>query len=253
MFGKNSLNTTVSHDQQDLMDHPEYLNAFFSKGPVIFSIFNHKSLRFCYISPNVKNILGISPEELIAMDCQDFLRHFMHPDDLKVISCELFPDIADFIRKNLKKRLASISVHYNYRIKTAAGYWIKIEQQTTPLDVDENGILNLDQSFNTQVGKGDFRETFPIKLQIFLKDVNGLFNEQFCRTYMSKKAGLNSLTPREMQILKMLTKGLTSHKMADLLNISETTIITHKRNMLRKFCLKNTNELVSWGYEKGIL
>ena len=253
MIGENFSDTIEAYDIHDLIEHPEYLNAFFSRGPVIFSIFDHIKNRFSYISPNVKDIVGISPEEIIAMNYREFLNQFMHPDDMQLITCKLLPDIFDYIKKHLKKNVTKISVHYNYRIKTIAGYWMKIEQQITPLEVDDNGKLILDQSIYTQIGKAEFKEKLALKLQIYKKDINGLFNLQFCRTYMSNKTQINSLTPREIQVIRMLTKGLTSQEMADALNICETTVITHRRNMLRKFCLKNTNELISWGYEKGIL
>ncbi len=253
MFGKYSSGTTKSDNRQEVLEHPEYLNPFFSKGPIIFSVFNHQQFRFSYISPNVKGVLGISPEELISMHYEEFLKQFMHPEDVQLITRELAPDIFDFIKKYLKKRATRISVHFNYRLKTAAGNWIKVEQQITPLEVDKEGKVILDQSIYTQMGKADFKDKLPLKLQIFTRDVNGLFNLQLCRTYMCKRAGPSSLTPREAQIIRMLTKGQTSLEMANALSIHETTVITHRRNMLRKLCLKNTNELISWGYEKGIL
>lgn len=54
-----------------------------------------------------------------------------------------------------------------------------------------------------------------------------------------------SLTKREMDVFNLLAKGLCAKEIAKSLFISETTVITHKRNLKEKFCAKNTAELVS--------
>jgi DNA-binding CsgD family transcriptional regulator len=54
-----------------------------------------------------------------------------------------------------------------------------------------------------------------------------------------------SLTKREMDVFNLLAKGLCAKEIAKTLFISETTVITHKRNLKEKFCAKNTVELVS--------
>lgn len=54
-----------------------------------------------------------------------------------------------------------------------------------------------------------------------------------------------SLTPREIEILQLLVKGLCAKQIACQLFISETTVITHKKNLKEKFNAKNTVELIS--------
>jgi DNA-binding CsgD family transcriptional regulator len=53
------------------------------------------------------------------------------------------------------------------------------------------------------------------------------------------------LTKREMDIFSLLSKGLCAKEIAKILFISETTVITHKRNLKEKFHAKNTVELIS--------
>jgi DNA-binding CsgD family transcriptional regulator len=54
-----------------------------------------------------------------------------------------------------------------------------------------------------------------------------------------------ALTKREMDIFNLLSKGLCAKEIAKILFISETTVITHKRNLKEKFRAKNTVELIS--------
>ncbi|MBL7752731.1 MAG: helix-turn-helix transcriptional regulator [Chitinophagaceae bacterium] len=52
-------------------------------------------------------------------------------------------------------------------------------------------------------------------------------------------------TRREKDVLTLLSKGYCAKEIAAKLYISETTVITHKKNLKRKFKAKNTAELIS--------
>jgi len=48
------------------------------------------------------------------------------------------------------------------------------------------------------------------------------------------------LTPQEMQVATLVRDGKTSKEIADLLNVAETTVNFHRKNLRDKFGLKNT-------------
>ena len=60
-----------------------------------------------------------------------------------------------------------------------------------------------------------------------------------------KKEHQPLLTKREMEVLDLLVKGMCAKEIADNLFISETTVITHKKNLKRKYNVRNTVELIS--------
>lgn len=53
------------------------------------------------------------------------------------------------------------------------------------------------------------------------------------------------LTKREIEVMDLLVKGLCAKEIADNLFISETTVITHKKNLKKKYNVRNTVELIS--------
>ncbi|RYY57262.1 MAG: hypothetical protein EOO09_03230 [Chitinophagaceae bacterium] len=55
-------------------------------------------------------------------------------------------------------------------------------------------------------------------------------------------------TRREKDILALLVKGLCAKEIAQVLFISVTTVITHKRNLKEKYSARNTAELISKAY-----
>jgi len=61
------------------------------------------------------------------------------------------------------------------------------------------------------------------------------------------------LTRREIEVLRLISEGLTNHQIADKLFVSESTIDTHRKNLLSKFDVKNTAALVRLSIEKKII
>lgn len=53
-----------------------------------------------------------------------------------------------------------------------------------------------------------------------------------------------ALTRREKEILLLLSEGFTSHDIADKLFLSTYTVDTHRKNMLQKFNVHNTQSLL---------
>ena len=58
------------------------------------------------------------------------------------------------------------------------------------------------------------------------------------------------LTTREREILKLITEGKSSKKMADLLFISPRTVDRHRANIMEKLNLRKTADLVRYALEK---
>ena len=68
-----------------------------------------------------------------------------------------------------------------------------------------------------------------------------------------KAAEKKPISKQELKILALVAKGYTSEKIGGVLAIAKTTVQTHRRNMLRKTGLNNTQQLVGWGYRLKLL
>lgn len=62
-----------------------------------------------------------------------------------------------------------------------------------------------------------------------------------------------ALTRREKEILLLLSKGMTSHEIAAQLFLSTFTVDTHRRNMLQKFNVHNTQALINMANQLRIM
>ena len=61
-----------------------------------------------------------------------------------------------------------------------------------------------------------------------------------------------ALTPREMEILRYLARGLSNQEISDELQISITTVATHVRNILGKLHLANRTQAALYAVEWGM-
>jgi DNA-binding CsgD family transcriptional regulator len=57
------------------------------------------------------------------------------------------------------------------------------------------------------------------------------------------------ISKKEREILKYITKGLSSQEIAEKLSLSVRTVSNHRANILRKTNIKNTAELVRLAVE----
>lgn len=62
-----------------------------------------------------------------------------------------------------------------------------------------------------------------------------------------------SLSDRELEIIRKLGDGLTSSQIADALFISEHTVKTHRKNILKKLNLHSSSELIQYALNNGII
>jgi len=63
---------------------------------------------------------------------------------------------------------------------------------------------------------------------------------------------MNSLSRREIDIVKLIKEGLSSKEIAVNLDISIKTVEVHRYNILKKLNLKNTAALVNFTNEQGL-
>ncbi|MBK5107919.1 MAG: response regulator transcription factor [Anaerolineales bacterium] len=61
------------------------------------------------------------------------------------------------------------------------------------------------------------------------------------------------LTPREREILVMLTEGKTNKEIANQLSLSEGTVRFHVSNILSKMGVNNRTEAVSLAFQQGLI
>jgi len=87
----------------------------------------------------------------------------------------------------------------------------------------------------------------------FDEDVSG----RALRRLVDREAGRDEaaalLTPREVEIVRMVASGLRNRAMADHFQISEGTVKSHLHNVYEKLGLESRLELASYARKKGLI
>lgn len=78
-------------------------------------------------------------------------------------------------------------------------------------------------------------------------------SEKMVNFMSENRVSTNQLSKKENEILRLISKGMTTKEIAAKLFVSSRTIETHRANILKKFEVKNTAALIKKATEQKIL
>jgi len=87
------------------------------------------------------------------------------------------------------------------------------------------------------------------------KKVSRMLQEDYVRVMQSRgvEDSYDLLTDREREILQLIAEGKTNKEAGSLLNISTTTVETHRTHILQKLGLHSVPDIILYAVRKGII
>jgi DNA-binding NarL/FixJ family response regulator len=83
--------------------------------------------------------------------------------------------------------------------------------------------------------------------------VSALVRDYLDRARRGEAAPKDPLTPRELEVVKLIAEGHTTEEIAELLVISKKTVERHRANILEKLEMRNRVELTRYAIRHGLV
>lgn len=209
-----------------------------------------KRKHVCMKGP-IKNIIGYDAREFLENGL-GFSIDLFHKDDFKIYNTEIFNQVAKFLQITPHSEHDKYIFSFTYRSKRSDGKMIQVYQQGTYITCPKTNLPIYGIGVVTDVTQ--LKQNNCMIFSIDKKNDVDIFDyKNIITSYHYPNAEDSVLTKRETEILKWLSEGLSSKEIATKLFISESTVINHRKNMLRKSNTKNIAQLISYAILKGII
>lgn len=145
-----------------------------------------------------------------------------------------------------------LKTSYCFRMRTPEGNYGLFHHQALHTYKDENGRLLQAVNIHTHIEHITQNNSYIV----LVSGING--REDFHQMQWIKKDHFPKstavvFTTREVEILNCIAKGYATCEISGMLNISEETVRTHRKNILKKADARNSSELVKKAFEWGYL
>jgi len=218
----------------------------------IIHVIDYTKRRHVGISGPLKEMIGYVPRDIMDNGL-DFVIDIFQKDDFKVYNESIFNRIVEKLKETPQQQQDELLFSFNYRMKSPGGKWLHLFQQTCYVTdpVTKLPLYNIGMVTDISSLKKNNSMVFAIDRKNngegFLHATN-LITEYF---YPDQEEA--QLSKREREILAWLAEGYSSKLIADKLFVSESTIVNHRKNMLKKTNTKNIAELIYYAINKGII
>jgi DNA-binding NarL/FixJ family response regulator len=97
------------------------------------------------------------------------------------------------------------------------------------------------------------RATMRGETFLYAGAVAALVRDHLDRARSGDEATLDPLTPREVEVVKLVAEGHTSDEIAELLVISRKTVDRHRANILEKLRMRDRVDLTRYAIRRGLI
>jgi DNA-binding NarL/FixJ family response regulator len=83
--------------------------------------------------------------------------------------------------------------------------------------------------------------------------ISPVAEEELLRNWLEQGEGASELTQRELEVVKLIAEAHTNKQIAQILNLSEKTVESHRGNVLAKLGMRDRVELVRYAIRRGLI
>jgi len=245
---KNTHQLETEKELNHALKVSDLIASFFCPGEFYYFILNFYDVSFDYVHPDVEKVVGCKPDDYNF----GIIFEKMHPEDRPRTQLKETAAMQFFYQKLPLEKIPFYKSSYTFRIKGPNGDRKTILHQSIALQVNEAGKIQYVLCVHSDI-------TFlnpNIDDQVSFIGLNGeptyyaTIGEQ---DEFQQNGDITLVSDREKEIIMLLAAGLSSKQIGGQLFISQHTVDTHRRNLLKKMGVQNTLELVAICLKKGLI
>lgn len=224
------------------------ISNFYSPGPSFQYTFDFSTKTFDFVSDNARAILGVEEGDFTPKAYYSRI----HPHDLEYVrKCE---EIVWFFLYQVidKSEIPFYKVTYQIRIKDKQGNYKLSLHQAMAMTTDEDGHLSSvfcnDSDISHITTTNNYRLSF-----IDVRGEKSYYNIGSKEDLLKPEISLETITSREIEILKYVSEGVGSKEIAERLHISYDTVRTHRNNILKKTKFNTLTQVVCYYIKEGLI
>jgi DNA-binding CsgD family transcriptional regulator/PAS domain-containing protein len=230
------------------INQQQFSTFFYHSVPVIY-LLDYTTGEYLSMSKSTQNILGESADNFITEGIGHTVSIY-HKEDLKLFNKQIFPDRLEILRKMPAKDQADYIFSYNYRLKNKSGGYTNLLQRNCFIKSDEQGNPLL--SFGIILNIEHYKTARPVIQTVDKVDDQGVATTVFKKNYYQLDED-QLISKREVEVLKWMAEGYTSKEIGEKMNLSEHTIIAHRRKMHEKTNINSATALIYYAVKEGLI
>jgi len=235
---KSTLLSQGNWNKSFLVEHQELFNS------LSFFIFNIENKQFEFLSEAILSLIGYTSEDLQTASFKD-IASLVHEDDYTDWLLNIVTASEDFQESSHDESYGKVR---EYRVRHKKNYWVYLQIITTPLHIYKNRMVSF-FGIVKDVSKEKMKEAYLMgeigKREKSVASLRKIIHEyKNLEIIPPLKQSRGRISPREIEVLQLISQGYSNREIAETLFISPNTAVTHRKNLLVKFNVKNSAQLV---------
>jgi DNA-binding CsgD family transcriptional regulator len=229
---------SLGEREKKMIEELESLNQQINKSEnLIIGSFDYRDMSLAYFTENIFEVSGL-PVEYFKAHGLDATMSMFHPDDREEMTVfhEQLMDVYKILSLEEKK---TFGCRYTYRwIHRITNEHIWQMSNLMPYIVDEEGHIIFDLQIVVRLQSPPTPAEYNWEYH-YTADNGAMINVK-----KEFQDPIKQLTKREYQVAKLIAQGLSSMGISEELGISHNTVVTHRKNILKKLKINNSFEIV---------
>lgn len=227
-------------------DITKLISEIFVVGDYYYFLIDFHNYTLHNHSPKLSTIHGLES----TLSHLQLVLDLIHPDDIEFVLRAEEHCYAKVVEIGVQCT-KSLKSSYCFRMRVADGSYHLFHHQVIVLDVDSQHHILRSLNIHTDIQHLTSENNYIATLM----GINGRtdFHQIYLSANTTKHGQKTSLTRRELEILPLIAKGLSSTGIAKRLEISQQTVRVHRKNILRKTQTTNSSSMIKKCIEEGLI